>query len=265
MGHGSGDRWRPATGPVPSDVVTLTDGLILRRAVPADLTATARTHVRFLPVGLFPSMGARYLRRWHRTYLRLPAGLALVVVDPASEGEADGGVVAFLLGTTDQEGHSAALLADRRLLVELSVSGLFALLRRPRVAVHFLRTRGRPWLRKLARTRGAPSGSAVRTGDKVAVLAAVAVDTGARGRGLGAHLVRHFVAEARNSGADVAELVTVAPADGGATSGFYERLGWRAAGDRRTRDGTTVRTFALPLRDHAQPTIRSTRRPGEKA
>lgn len=81
----------------------------------------------------------------------------------------------------------------------------------------------------------------------MAVLAAVAVESGARGRGLGAALVRQFLAEVRDGGAEVAELVTVVPGEGGAAVGFYERLGWCATGDRRTRDGTTVRTYTYPL------------------
>ena len=228
---------------------------VIRRATPADLLKTARAHRDLLPVGLFPSMGVRFLRRWHRTFLRPPYGIALVAVDHAVQGE----VVAFLLGTTDQAAHTEALLRDRRVLLELAGSGALALLRRPRPATRFVRTRGRPWLRRLVERRGAvahPPEAQER--NPVAVLAAVAVEPGARGRGLGAALVRRFLAEARAQDAAVAELVTVVPAEDAAGGGFYEALGWCARGDRRSRDGATVRTYAYPLRSCTRPPPHST-------
>jgi len=223
---------------------------VIRSAVSADLRSTALAHKDLLPVGLFPSMGVRFLRRWHRTFLRPPHGIALVAVDQTVQGDQ---VVAFLLGTTDQAAHTEALLRDRRLLLELAASGSLALLRRPRLATRFVRTRGRPWLRKLLRRRAVDAHpSEAPAGGPVAVLAAVAVEPGARGRGLGAALVHRFLDEAHARDAAVAELVTVVPAEGGASTRFYERLGWRARGDRRSRDGTTVRTYAYPLRNWPQ-------------
>lgn len=226
-------------------------GPIIRAADAADLRATAHAHVRLLPVGLFPSMGERLLRRWHRTFLCPPYGIALVAVDPEACGDE---LVGFLLGTTDQAAQTDALLRDRRALLGLSAAGLLALLRRPRLAARFARTRGRPWLHKLLRRPRSTAGPlGARSAKPLAVLAAVAVEGGARGRGVGAALVRHFLAQARAGGADVAELVTVVPAAGGASAGFYERLGWCPTGDRCTRDGTTVRTYAYPLCGTARP------------
>ena len=233
--------------------IVVPDGSIIRPVERADLAFTARAHVRLLPVGLFPSMGERFLRRWHRTFLRVPYGIALVAADSeAGEGQALG----FLLGTTDQAGHTDALLRDRRVLLKLMASGVLALIRRPTLAARFLRTRGRPWMRKLWRRHGA---AARQPGDRpraaVAVLAAVAVEPGARGRGVGAALVRRFLAEARAGGADLAELVTVVPAEDGAGATFYERLGWLPTGDRRTRDGTNVRTYVYALASPGQPPV----------
>ena len=234
-----------------SGSIVVPDGFVIRPMGRADTVATAHAHVRSLPVGLFPRMGERFLRRWHRTLLRLPYGVALVVTDSEARG---GEVVAFLFGTTDQAGQIRALLRNRRILVELIVCGGLALVRRPRLAAHFARTRGRPWLRKLLGRRGDAVG---QPGDSnratVAVLAAVAVEPDARGRGLGVALVREFLAQAQDRGAEVAELVTVVPAEGGAGAPFYERLGWRRTGDRRTRDGTTVRTYIYPLTTSARP------------
>lgn len=222
----------------------LPGGLVLRTAVPADLRETAGQHVRLLPVGLFPHMGPRFLRRWHRTFLRIAHGIAFVVVDPARDQK----VVGFLLGSTDQAAHMDALLRDRRSIIELVAAGSVALLVRPHLAVKFLRTRGRAWLRRVVGQRmSVPSGVRVNRPPSVAVLSAIAVEPHLRGQGVGAHLVRHFIAEARASGSAVAELVTEAGSAG--AGGLYERLGWRAAGERVTRDGTMVCTYGYVLTD----------------
>lgn len=233
------------TSPPSPKGIVLPGGFVLRSAVHADLRATARAHVWLLPVGLFPSMGARFVRRWHRTFLRGAYGRALVVVDPAAPGS---GVVGFLLGTIDQAAHTDAMLADRRSLLELASAGALAMLRRPRLAVQFIRTRGRAWARRLLRRRASsPARPGVDRLPSVAVLSAIAVQPDVRGHGIGAHLVEHFLSEAQAGPAAVAELVTDAGPDG--VAAFYERLGWRAVGDRVTRDGTTVRTFRYALRD----------------
>lgn len=195
-------------------------------------------------------MGARFVRRWHRTFLDGSYGVTLVVVDPAAPGS---GVVGLLLGTTDQAAHTDALLADRRSLIELAWAGALAMLHRPRLAVHFIRTRGRVWAGRLLRRRASsPAHPGADRPPSVAVLSAIAVEPGLRGHGIGAHLVEHFLDEAQAGRAAVAELVTGAGSDG--AGAFYERLGWRAVGDRVTRDGTTVRTFRYALRyEPAEP------------
>lgn len=218
-------------------------GYEIRPAVPADLASTARLHARLLPVGLFPALGQRFLERWHRAYHRLPYSVVLVAVDPTARGR---GVVGFLLGTTDQASHTAALLANRRLLAGLALTGALALLRRPRLAVRFLRTRAGAWARRLfRRSRPGPRSVGPDHHVPVAVLAAIAVHPRARRHDVGARLVSHFLDQAEAGPAGVAELVTRDGPDGAAT--FYERLGWRPRGQRVTRDGTTVRTYVHPL------------------
>ena len=100
------------------------DGFILRPAVPEDLHLTARAHVDLLPFGLFPSLGVGFVRRRHRTFLDSPHGAGYVVIDPQAPGN---GTVGFLLGTTDQAAHTAAVLADRRTMAVLALSGAAAL------------------------------------------------------------------------------------------------------------------------------------------
>lgn len=234
--------------PPPSEITSLPGGFVIREAVPADLDATARAHVRLLPVGLFPSMGTRFLRRWHQTFLCPPHGVAFVVTHPSAPGQ---GVVGFLLGSTDQAAHTAGVLANRRVLAGLIARGTLAFVRRPRIAVRFVRTRGRAWLaRLLRRPRPEPAQHGAARPRSVAVLAAISVEPSARGHGLGAHLVRQFLATAWDRGADAAELVTATRPDGAGR--FYQRLGWRPAGERVTRDGTTVCTYLYPLRSSGE-------------
>ncbi len=220
------------------------DGLIVRPATPADLQATARAHISMLPAGLFPALGPRFVRHWHRTFLDSPHGVAFVMVDPRSEGVIGG----FLLGTSDQARFTSALLADRRSMATLVISGTAALSRRPRLGLHFLRTRARPWARRLLRRRPAveaSTGAVPEQPERLAVLSAVAVHPTMQGRGVGERLVEQFLAQARRAGASTALLVTEIGQDGAA--GFYDRLGWTAVRDRTTRDGTAVRIYRHPV------------------
>lgn len=210
-----------------------------------DLRVTSRAHVELLPLGVFPSLGARFVRRWHRTYLESRYGVGYVAVDPTAPA---GGFVGFLLGTTDQANHVTALLTDRRAIASLVVTGVGALACRPRVAARLLRTRAWPWARRLLSRRpgGAEPDRSAAT-PRVAVMVALAVDPAWRGSGIGRELVARFVEHARLAGATTAELVTSAGPDGAAS--FYERLGWRVAAHRQTRDGDVLYTYRRHLYD----------------
>ncbi|MDG4774028.1 GNAT family N-acetyltransferase [Solwaraspora sp. WMMD792] len=215
----------------------------MRPAEHADLATTARTHVEFLPVGLFPSLGAGFVRRWHRTYLDSRHGVGYVVTDPTTP---DGDVVGFLLGTTDQAAHMAALFADRRALASLAAAGAGALARRPTLARQ-LSSRAVPWARQIAQRRsGQPAPSdGIAENPQVAVMVAVAVQPQWRGSGIGAELVRRFVQDAQRAGAAEAELVT--PVGSAGATGFYERLGWELGPCWHTRDGDELRAYRQRL------------------
>ncbi|WP_202864638.1 GNAT family N-acetyltransferase [Micromonospora endolithica] len=223
--------------------------LVLRPATRGELRATARAHVDFLPTGLFPSLGARFVRRWHRSFLDSPYGVCYVVVDADAPGD---GLVGFLLGTTHQSAHTATLLGDRRAIASFAITGVTAMARRPRVAVRLLRSRVGPWARRLLTRRPAgrmPDRST--PAPQVAVITALAVHPAWRGGGIGERLVHRFVAYARNAGATMAELVT--PTGPAGAVGFYERLGWEAGSHRHTRDGDGLRTYHHRLRDRPHP------------
>lgn len=211
----------------------------VRAARGRELGRTARLHEQLLPGGFFARLGPRFLRRYHATFAASPLAEILVLDD----GRAPAGM---LVGTYDNAAHYRWVL--RRRSPRLALAGLLALLRRPRHAVEFLRTRprryGRAVWRYLGRRRQpAPSASADGPG-RVAVLAHVAVEREAQGDGAGRRLVRAFEERAREHGAEEARLVTPS---GGPGPRFYRSLGWHHLVSRRAADGTVVDEFVLPL------------------
>ncbi len=229
-------------------------GLVIRLASPTDVDFSARLHRRHLPHGLFPLLGHAFMRRWHATFLGAPEGIALIALRTGDGGEER---VGFLVGAVDQVALVDHVLRHHRL--ELAASGAGALVLRPRLAVHFLRTRAPSYLRRMtgrttptshrARQPGAaPDGT--RQGRHlapVAVLNALAIAPQARGEGAGAALVAAFVELARAAGSEQARLTTQAGADG--AGDFYEGLGWQRHGVHTTRDGVLVATYHLVLVD----------------
>jgi ribosomal protein S18 acetylase RimI-like enzyme len=216
--------------------------LLLRAATDEDLPAMSRAHVALLPVGLFPSLGARFVRRWQRTFLDSRHGVGYVVVDPAAAPDE---IVGFLLGTSDQAAHTTALMADRRTMASLAATGFAALCVRPRVAARLLRSRVRPWTHRLLHRQKELARAGPRTSPQVAVMTALAVHPDWRKSGIGERLVAHFVEQVRTAGATWAELQTSTGPLG--ATGFYERLGWEAGSQRLTPDGDTLRTYRRHL------------------
>lgn len=226
-------------------------GVVIRPATPDDLMFTVRSHCRDLPHGLFPLMGPRFMTRWHATFLSSAHAVGLVAA--ATD---DGTPVGFLLGAVDQTRLVQDVLHTHRL--PLLATGLLALLRRPRLLAHFVRTRGLAYGRRLLATsvasrvsaRTGSSGTAGEeaagsTGPGVAVVTAVAVDPAWRGQGVGEALIRVLLDRARAAGAPEAQLTTVAGPEG--AGAFYARLGWQHLEDHVTRDGLMMSTFRHPL------------------
>lgn len=232
----------PATKP---PTASGSPAVVVRPAEPADLTSTAQVHRRSLPGGFFARLGTRFLARYHATFAAGPRATLLVAED-------EGRIVGFLAGTVDNAQHYRDVV--RRWPLGLTASGVAALLRRPRLAVEFVRTRAGRYgraLRRYARRRAeAPpsprddgaSGSGGRPSQGepvVAVLTHVAVAEDARGLGAGRELVAAFTRRARAAGVDELRLVTASRAAGR----FYRRLGWVSRGERRASDGTVVEEF----------------------
>lgn len=245
---------------------TLPPGYLLRRLRPADTATTAQLHRRLLPNGLFPLLGARFMRRWHATFLDTPAATGLAVVH---QGE----VVAFVLASLDQRLYLHHTLRHHRW--SLMWRGALGLLVRPAVLVRFLRTRLRAYARHLLPGRrptssGAASGAAGASPAqpdpdtpaaalqqpgapvRVAVVHAVVTSEAARGQGCARALLEAVTDAARRARADHVALVTDVddPAQGAPATGaaaMYERLGWRRECVRRHRDDRWVAEYRLDL------------------
>lgn len=201
----------------------------------------AALHRDLLPHGFFAALGPRYLGVYHRSFMGSPHAVSLVACR-------DGRVVGMLAGAINAHAHQRQTI--RRNGLRLAVTGVFALLLRPRLAAQFLRTRGLRYTRGLAKAvrpgRRPPSTGSAAGGESgdVAVLTHVAVDARAQGSGAGSALVETFVSRVQASGAaQRIELVTLA--EGGA-SDFYERLGW-VGGTSHLRDGVLYRRYAFIL------------------
>jgi ribosomal protein S18 acetylase RimI-like enzyme len=203
---------------------------------------SAQLHRVALPGSFFVALGPRFLACYHESFRASPHGVALTAW-------LDGRPVGMLVGTTGNRAHYRWVARHRGL--RLTGIGVLALIRRPALLRHFLRTRagryvraiGRYALRRASRTPGeAPEvDGGSPAGRKIAVLTHVAVDDAARGHGLGRELVDAFVAEAAAAGASRAELVT--DADNHDNHALYRHLGWTKIEERNGRDGDRKARF----------------------
>lgn len=215
--------------------------MLVRPLSRKDLDLAGSLHARSLPHGLFPLLGEPFLRRYYSTFVRSPWGIGLVV-------ESEGRAVGVVVGTVDDGAHYRYVA--RRWWLPLLASAVASLATRPRVALWFLRTRGRRYARGFTRlvSRRRPesvpaegAGPARRRG----VLSHVVVDEDSRGAGAGGELVAAFVEWAERRGTTDLRLVTH-PTDGAAE--FYRRLGWTYSGPRAGLDGAEWAEFRLELR-----------------
>lgn len=208
----------------------------LRRMTPADLPFVATQHLHHFPDGFFARLGPAFLAEYYRPFLTGPHAHAYTV-------DVAGRPVGFLVGVTHPVAHRQHVLRNHgRVLV---VRAALSLLVRPRLALHFVRTRGRLYTRKMWVGRRTPPAAPVAVAERPAVLAHVVVAEGARSRGIGAALVERFVEDAAAAGCARISLVTAAGHDGAGS--YYAERGWHAKGERSTPDGMRLATYERPV------------------
>ncbi|GGZ98852.1 GNAT family N-acetyltransferase [Streptomyces bluensis] len=214
-------------------------GCAVRPMEPEDLHFVVTEHRAHFPDGFFARLGPRYLAAYTRTYLTSPHARAYIA-------EADGLPVGFLVGVTDPAAHRQHLVRThgRRLALHACAS----LTVRPRLALHFLRTRLGRYARKLLPARRDPAQQPAPVAPRpgvTAVLAHVAILGRVRSLGLGSALIRRFTDEAATAGCARVSLVTAAGPDGAGR--YYERLGWQHVGETRTPEGRALLTYEYDL------------------
>lgn len=207
-----------------------TPQLVIVRAKESDVRWIARQHRASLPPSFFASLGEPFLRVYYRGFLASPHATLLLAQRRGPAG--------FLAGTTDDVAHVRWI--TRRWWPRLLLSGVAALVTRPNVLMHFMKTRARRYVLALLRLRRATAGrdgDAPRLGEpgRAATLTHIAVTSEARQAGVGQALVEAYLELCRDSCADRVTAVTRAGEEG--ADGFYERLRWSACGGSRDIDG----------------------------
>lgn len=214
--------------------------LRIERARHDDLAATAALHREHLQLGLFPSLGRRFLRAYHASFADSPHAIALVA-------RQDERVVGALFATISNADHYRFVFGEHGLT--LALHGARSLLLQPRLALDFINTRLGRYARGLGRHLGlagsdpaqAQAGAAA---GPTCVLSHIVTSGSARRCGVGRRLVEEFRARARRRGATKARLVT---RDDGPGAPFFERIGCRWVENRPSPDGAAVREYLIDL------------------
>lgn len=227
-------------GPMPGEPVAA--AVAVRPLTPDDVAFAARLHADVLPHGFFAGLGTTFLTAYYGAFVASPHAVALL-------GLVDGRAAGQVIGPVRNRAHHRWVLRHHgwSLAMRLSV----ALLARPGLLLHFLRTRTGRYLRALVRfvrrnRGGGPSRGPAPNRGPAAVLSHLCVRAEARGRGLGSALVEAFLDAARQAGAHEALLVTLVGDDG--ASGFWAERGWTHRHTRADFEGRPTIVYSRLLR-----------------
>jgi GNAT superfamily N-acetyltransferase len=187
-------------------------------------------HELALAPEFFISLGPRFLRAYHRTFVQSPFAVALVA-------ECDSRPVGFLLGTFDESAHRTFTV--RRHGWRLAMVGGPALAARPWLVTRFLRVRAWRYARTLLRfIRPSPLQATQSRPTRVTgTLTHIAVEPACRLSGVGKALVATFVDIASERGGPQLRVVTRDDTSGAVR--FYEHLGWSRGPTAVDVDGQT--------------------------
>lgn len=202
----------------------------------SDLSFVCSSMRAHLPGGFFTELGDRFLAAYLRTYATSPSGCALVV-------EFDERLVGFLVGSVNRDAYRRHVLhVDRK---DLLMKGILGLACRPKLAVRFVRTRLRRYLRGL--WRGAsPRLDSPRLGNSTGILSHIAVEQDMRGAGVGKELMDSFLTVCSAHDAPRVELF-VDPSNVGARN-FYTTHGWNDVAEQVDSDGKKWMTMEVLLK-----------------
>lgn len=203
----------------------------IRQLRPDDLPFVVEQHLHHFPSGFFARLGPRFLTEYYRSFLTSEHACTLI----ASKGQVR---VGFLVGAVVPRLHRSHVLRQHR--SGLVRRAIVALLMRPRLLSHFLRTRARRYARKLL-VEGVRPVPSVAPATPAAVLAHLAVPPEHQGRGVGSILIEHFERACAVAGRQQIVLVTEA---GGPGDAYYRCHDWLLVGEHTTPDGLLLKTFA---------------------
>jgi GNAT superfamily N-acetyltransferase len=219
----------------------------------SDLDASSRLHEEVLRAEFLARCGRRFLRQYHQAWIESPYGIAMAAMDDQDR------LVGVLLGSTEPKQHYRAML--RRNGLQLGFLLLAKAIRDPTFGRELLATRALRYARGVTRVALSILGETVGTRRQVEVsnttnedskeshrrsgeITHVMVKEDMAGRGIGRLLLEAARAAAERARID--ELVLVAMPELPSAS-FYEHLGWRRVGVKRSRSGESFIEFRLEV------------------
>jgi glycosyltransferase involved in cell wall biosynthesis/ribosomal protein S18 acetylase RimI-like enzyme len=189
--------------------------VVVRPARAGDAAAMARLHAEELPDAFLPTLGHRFLTRLYRALVADPQAVALVA-------ETVDGVVGFAAGVASVGGFYRRFARRHGLSAALAAAPRLA---RPRVLRRLLET-----VRYPERATGQPA--PLPDAELLSIAVAPTCRTGGTGRALADGVLQGL---AERGAAEI--KVVVGAANGGANR-FYERVGFRPAGQLSVHQGT---------------------------
>lgn len=213
----------------------------LRPGQPDDLPFIVKQHRDAFPEGFCAQLGDAFLTEYFRSFLTDSSSCVLVA-------ESAGSPIGYLVGSPRPVQHRQHVmrLHGRR----LCILGAVALLRRPPLAVAFMGTRTRRYLRSIRRQPIGRSSTPVPGSEAVGVLHHVVVLPEHQGLGVGSALIRTLEQVALADGCTHLLLVTRADGLGPA---YYRYTGWDPQEERHTDEGHRLLTFTRALDESCPP------------
>jgi len=196
----------------------------VRVARPADAVAIARLHRQAMPTAFLPRLGDGFLRQLYLGLGSDPAAISLVAENAS-------GVVGFAAGVRSVPAFYRRFALRRGIAAAVAAAPALAMpgaLRRARESAAY------------------PSGSASLP---EAELLAIGVVPGWRSKGLGERLADGVLRGLAERGAPEAKVVVGAGNEG--ANRFYERIGFRKAGQIDVHAGEPSNVWVITLGDHA--------------